>query len=488
MRSKGQTSGGSLAVVEVGDQQLKLVEMRGSGAKMKISRLHVQPYEKITGSLVRDFSAVFKKFGLTKCRVIASLPRQAVNVRLLEVPSTDPDEISDMVELQIGKQTPYSRDEIVADYRAIGSSREGYTKILLVIVQQGLMNQRFRMLEEAGLEVESMSVSSEGLLNWYRSIGTSAKAPRTTAVIDVDLGHSEFAVFADGELAFTRNISVGAGQLRDDPGKWHEKLAQEIGQSLEIYKGEAHGSASPERLVVTGSAAHADLKELHLMLAERSGLAVEAVSATQASAKDTGAANTREEAVRNASFASLIGIALAPESLEFHMVPETVDMRRKLKTKAKNLTSSGIMLMVVASLASVLSLGSLQGKVAYLTKLRREVADKSVKAQEVQKMQQTSRMITARLDNSRAPLTIVTEMRRLTPREVVWESLVIDAEKEEVTLKARATEYPILDKLRGSMDGSKVMPENIDVKDEKTAPDGKMVSFTLTATKVTEKE
>lgn len=488
MSTKRKTSGGSLVVVEVGDQQLKLVQAKGSGGSTKISRLHVQEFEKLTASLVNDFSALFKKFGLGKSRVIASLPRQAVNVRILEVPSTDPDEIADMVELQIGKQTPYSRDEIVAEHRTLGAGREGYTKILLVIVQRGLMNQRFRLLEEAGLEVESMSVSSEGLLNWYRSAGSSTKAPSTTAVADVDTSHTEFAVFAKGELVFTRNISVGASHLGDDPEKWQDKLAQEVGQSLEIYKGEAHGSPAPGQLLVTGAGAHARFKKLHGMLGDRSGLTVEAVSATHGFTKGAGAGNKGEDGVKNASFAALLGIASGPDSLEFHMVPETVDMRRRLKAKAKNLTSSGTLVMLVAALASVLSLGSLQKQVMYLTGLRSEVEEKSARAREVEKMQQTSRMIAARLDNSRAPLTIVTEMRRLTPREVVWESLVIDADKEEVTLKARATEYPILDKLRGSMDGSKVMPENVEVKDQKTDPDGKMISFTLVATESVEEK
>ena len=40
-------------------------------------------------------------------------------------------------------------------------------QVMLAIVQRSALRQRFSILEEAGLEVDGMSISSEGVLNWF---------------------------------------------------------------------------------------------------------------------------------------------------------------------------------------------------------------------------------------------------------------------------------------------------------------------------------
>ena len=66
-----------------------------------------------------------------------------------------------MVSLQVGKQTPYSRDEIIFTYKMIGVSTAGYTKVMLVIARRNLVNARVEVLQKAGIEVEKVTMSSE---------------------------------------------------------------------------------------------------------------------------------------------------------------------------------------------------------------------------------------------------------------------------------------------------------------------------------------
>jgi len=80
--------------------------------------------------------------------LIVILSRNQVTVRNLELPTTDPQEIKDIISIQAGKQTPFSKDEIIADFKTIGLSRQHYTKVLLAIVQKAIVNNFLNNLAE----------------------------------------------------------------------------------------------------------------------------------------------------------------------------------------------------------------------------------------------------------------------------------------------------------------------------------------------------
>ena len=216
-------SGKSVVVIEVGGRWLKMARVDFSRGGVKMSRLHTARHDGDLAVVPEMISQAAVKLKLSRETVISYLPRQVVSVRLLDLPSSDPQEVSDMVDLQIGKQTPYSRDEIVSGYRVIGSDGTGYTRVLLGIVQRSLVRQRFGLLEAAGLNVDRMSISSEGLVSWHaaNSVEPPAAPGEADVVIDLDSGHADFMVIEDGQLRFTRSILVGADELTQEAEEWH---------------------------------------------------------------------------------------------------------------------------------------------------------------------------------------------------------------------------------------------------------------------------
>ena len=106
-----------MIVVEIGSQWLKIAEMSPAKGGVSISKLHLEQFTSLGSPLSDAVKAAFRKLRISSREpVVACLPRQLVTTRILELPSTDPDEIADMVDLQIGKLTPYSQDEIMSEY------------------------------------------------------------------------------------------------------------------------------------------------------------------------------------------------------------------------------------------------------------------------------------------------------------------------------------------------------------------------------------
>ncbi|MBM4142724.1 MAG: hypothetical protein FJ225_03890 [Lentisphaerae bacterium] len=414
------SSSGSVVVVEISNDWLKIAQAVPQRGGVALAKLHLQRFETLDGSLAGAVSAAFDRLGIPRSGVVACLPRQVVNVRMLELPSTDPSEIADMVELQAGKQTPYSRDEIVSDYRIVGSRREGYSRIVLAIVQRSALRQRFSILEEAGLDVDTMSVSSEGLLNWLRAV---APAEGTRAVLDVDSYFSDLSVVSGGQLLFTRGILVGANQLVDDADRWSGKLVDEIRRSLDAFRGEAPGSPL-SGLIVTGAAAAVD--GLGARLGEALGMEVGTMDSLRVAARRPAEPALGEGDFRRVSLTALIGMALAPGRLQLNLVPDSVRMRKGLALKARSLATLGILLMsalVAASLLANVRIFMLRERLAGI---RREYARTAPAAAEVESMRQMVDLIRERQDKRLAAVAVLNAIHAGVPENVLLDQVSLE--------------------------------------------------------------
>ncbi|MEI6218223.1 MAG: pilus assembly protein PilM [bacterium] len=476
MRNRQLESAKCVTIAEAGSDRIKLIQVTRDSTGVCVTRLFVKKFDTVDDEFMRSLSAEVRKLRLGNAPVVACLPRQVVNVRLLEVPSTDPDEIAGMVELQVGKQTPYSRDEIVADYRTIGAGRDGHTRIMLIMVQQGIMRQRFRILEEAGLDVESMSVSSEGMLNWYRSIHPEKAGKGGTVLLDVDAGCSDLSIIVKGQLVFTKSILVGASQLLDEPDKWREKLAREVENSIEMYRGEAGGYASLDTILLSG--ASQGIEGLDVDLGNRLKLEAKSVDCMQNVRLAEGLPGMRDKSFRGLSFTPVIGMAMDPGSLEFALVPESVKMRRDLETKARRLTAMGIGVLAVGMLLSVLTIVLMHQKLGVVIDLRSRLKETEAKVAEVNRMSQTVETIMERLDSSRAPVNILLELCKVTPPLVMYDSIVFETEGVLV-LKGRAHSFPDVDMLRVKLETSSAMFPNVVSRLQRIDPRTGQVEFEL---------
>jgi hypothetical protein len=347
---------------------------------------------------------------------------------------------------------------------------------MLIMVQQGTMRQRFRILEEAGLDVESMSVSSEGMLNWYRSLQAGKAGKGGTVLLDVDAGYSDLAIVVRGQLVFTNSILVGARQLLEEPDKWKEKLAREVENVIDIYRGEGGGNAPLDIILLSG--ASASISGLDTALGDRLKIAAQSVDCMQKVRKAEGLPDMREDAYRGVSFTPLVGMAMDPEALEFCLVPESVRMRRDLETKARRLTAMGSTVLLLGVLLSLSAIILLHQKLGVVIDLRKQLKETEEKVTVVNRMSQTVGTIMERLNSTRAPVNILLELCKQTPPAVMYDSIVFESEVSLV-LKGRARSFPDVDLLRQNLELSDVVFPNVVSRVQRIDPRTGLVEFEL---------
>jgi len=418
-------------LLEVSADWIKLLEVTGDRhGGLTLTRVHIEAVDRET--VVSDSLAAALKNGFSRLPVHSCIPRQLVNVRLLELPSTEPAEIADMVELQVGRQTPYSLNEILSGYKTLGVIRQGtYTRVMLVIAQRSIIRERYYSIEAAGLSVARMTVSSEGVLNWFL-YRTRTEAPeKLVALLDVDSFFTHMIVVQHRKVVFTKSILWGAKQTSEGLDGFVQRVREAFQSCAEALRGEAI-----EAVTLSGAGIRIE------GLAEAVGQAI-SIPCTKADCLDDvkpgkGCGNVRDERYATASLTGLIGMALAPNLLDFDFVPDVVRLREQLVRRSKVWSAMAALLvtsMVCASLYGLLAVGYRLGE---RDRLKAEAGALEGPAVDVERMLEVIRATRERQDSRFLPERLLPVIHRSLPELVYLESLTIDAGRRQIAMSGTA--------------------------------------------------
>lgn len=425
-------------VVEIGNDWLKILEYSLSYRGGCVTRASFVKLVQIKEPVTEALAKAFKSLKLGKEGVIACIPRHLVTVRILEFPSVNAKEIKEMVTLQVGKQTPYSREEIIFAYRPIHSQREGYTKVMLVIARRNIVNARVEVLQKAGIEVEKVAVSSEGVYNWFSVAYASELKMNTEGIIliDVDSNYSDFIVMYKGQFYYTRNILIGANHLLEEEGKWKDKFIEEVNHSMELYHNEER-DIKLGQIFISGAAKN--VNGLSDDLNAQLNLPVTVTDSLNNIKIRNNIRIFRDDDCIFVSSSPLLGMSIKSKDLQLDLTSNELRIQKDMEQKRKQITLMGILAASVVMLLSLLLLINVYFKNTYLMQIKKEIAKIEKVADYVERMRRHIFLVESRLDAKRRSINVLHEVHKLTPREIYFTNINIE-EEEKAILQGRAKE------------------------------------------------
>lgn len=431
------------AAVEIGNDWLKISQKpRAKGGKAAY-QVRVLKLALIKDSVATAIDDIFKELRLNRHNVVAYIPRHLVTVRMLDVPATDPKEISDMINLQVEKQTPYSKEEIVSSHKIVEIGPSGYTKVMLVIAARNIINERTDTLIKAGLDVKNVAISSEGVFNWFNVAympGIKLENSQGIVLLDIDSNYSDFIVIRRGRMAFTRNIFIGANHLMENlhaesAQPWSEKFIEELKRSLERYQIE---DKSIKIMKIFLSGAGPNIKGLDLLLASSMGLPTTNTDQLKDIHMQNGAKPLLNEDFRAVSLTQLFGVPVTGKELQIDLTTDERKVQSLMEAKRKQLTVMGILIVSIVTMLSFLYLTNIYNKNAYLAKLKHMISRIGTQADDVEKMRTVISLVEKRLDSHGSAIEVINEIYAITPREIYLTDINID-EKQSIVLKGGGT-------------------------------------------------
>lgn len=467
--------------VEIGSDWIKVAKGRATLRGAGIERVRCM---KLTaGTSAADaLPRLLREVHAGNRNVVVCLPRHLVTVRFLKVPSTNPDEVAQMVSLQAGRQTPYSREEVVSAHRVTHADENGYAAVVLVIARRSIVAERLAALRQAGIRAAKVGFSSEGIWSWFRHARPAADDPHSrqpVAVLDIDTAFSDLIVFNQGRMAFTRSVLIGADHLDSDPKKWQPELIREVNESLDRYKNE-NPPDSVSTLYLSGSARA--IESVETALNESLHCATQHLDPFGKIPSRAALRKTVDTDLRDVSLTSLTGTVLQPEAMAIDLTPPEMHMEQTMEENRRLLTACGLLGIVIVTLASILVFAGIYERRQIVAQMEEQLGLVQPVAQDVTAMERRIHFLNQRRDARGTPLDILTEMHRLTPDSIQLTAMRIDA-KQKITLRGRGAARA---DVRAYIDALEISPlfrgvEQVGAIAQRTVGDTAFVEFAIDA-------
>ncbi len=423
-----------------------------------------------TGHPARTLRELLKGARARHAEVIGIVPREQVITRVVKLPSTQPAELAQMVQVYARGQLPYPGEQAVTDFYVLHQS-EGFSTLVVVACQREVLDRQIAVLQEAGISSSLFTVTSWGVLEWYRQLhkdGPASQPAQPCLVINVDDARTDLVLIADGRILSSRSIGQGA-QDWQVPGEAVELLILEVERSRVSVRKELPG-VEIRALLMTG---FGETGAWAQELARRLNLPVETVDA----------AHPFGTRIAPAALSPAVACGLATGGLGevVNISPQDVRAQVSHRRQMQELVVVSVLLVGVLTLgAAALALRVSQQRQVAAT-LQQALREREPIAKRLTEESRAAQMIGAILEDRRRLATVLSHVFQLTPSSVSFEAIVVERRNREVTLRGRTqSTQTVLDFAKQLEEISGIAKVLLNYSTRRATADGERIDFELT--------
>ena len=252
--------GGAVVGLNIGNETIKAVELRGKGLDIAVTALGsiATPPDCLSNgvilnpvSLASALRDLFAQSGIKTRNVISSVSGSgALVVRVLEVPRMSDTELVENMNTDLERYIPFPPNEVVKDFRPLrelpSDPDSPNMEVLLAAAQNEVIDQHLQVLRDAKIEPQAIDVEPLAAARaiFFDASKNNGSEPFVdynvaTAVVNIGATNTEISVLRGDILVFTRSVPVGGHSmtqaLADTLGlAWPdaEQLKIEMGDAL----------------------------------------------------------------------------------------------------------------------------------------------------------------------------------------------------------------------------------------------------------------
>lgn len=449
--------------IEFGENNLKIAVLKNVFNRKEVASLISKNTSGLPDADISAFiSSSLKNLNVRTPDVVNIIPASLVITKNIEIPSIDPKELKEIINLQAGRHTPYSREEIIVDYINIGTYKHNYSKILLVIVARSAVKKQFEILNKAGLKLQSVFFAPESTAYFIAKLCKVNTENAPVAVLHCGANTTDFLVVFRGKVIFVRSIPVGSGHIAEDREKFLGRFLEEIKKSMEAYSLE-NIEGNPSSVILSGGLE--ELKEL-LEAKLREYLRVGVTSIPYFNKFPVSGEVLRNSSeFKRESFLDLITCLLAHNELGVNLLPEEIRIKRSIEEKGRDLIHSSVLILTGVIFIVIILIANIYFKSAYLTRIQTKYVPLIQKARELERDFTEVNLVKKYLINRGYSLEALIKLYSLIPLEMELNDIKYD-EQDKFSLRGSAQTMSDVFSLVDSMEKT----ENFsDVKTKYTA-------------------
>lgn len=419
---------------EINEQVFKLVSAKLQMPHAKFNDCLVKPVlavndEAISGMLgeaVRRNKIRTQRFSLC-------LSRNLATVRNLHLPSQNKNEVAQMIELNVSRIVPYKKEKIVFGYQLLGTDDMGYTKVILAILKDDVVERQMKIVEKSGLFIDRIILSTYAV--WQAVLQSQHSQINQTdfyLILDVDYNFTDFIIFSASNVLFTRSINVGADNIYGKNEQELTKLLGEVRQSLIMFYNEEINK-KPALVFLSGSKVINDWAE---SIGRELDMPVKVVGSCL---PDNCPIAQEGDAGSKSSLTAACELALRESSQCLSFVLPQIEIRKSLRENVRNLMIIGVSAVYIFMVICFIFIGAIHHNQRYLNRLKE--TNKKVIGELGGVWSDFNKIDMAKeyLSRRRLPLMALTTLQRVIPSGISISNIDINS-KGEVILRGQAAQ------------------------------------------------
>jgi type IV pilus assembly protein PilM len=218
--------------LDIGSDHVRMAQVRGTGAALQLTGYAMVgvPMGAVVEGEIVDVEAVaasvrelVRTSGLHPVNCAIGVSNQKVVVRLIDLPYMERSELQGAIQYQAQDYIPIPIEDAILDFQIIGdymtTTDEHMMEVLLVAAQRDMVQNSVRAVEEAGLKLQQIDVTSFAIVRALMGSSESVlpdeaeESGEAVGVIHISSGLTNIAVVEKGVPRFTRVSSLAGNQF-----------------------------------------------------------------------------------------------------------------------------------------------------------------------------------------------------------------------------------------------------------------------------------
>jgi len=439
-----------MIIFEISKNYVKALWGKNVLNEIQIKGVAVKPIESDSQEdLTKTISAIITdKLYKEYKPLVLSIPRNLVILRNVQFPAKDDKELQNILDLHLTQEVPYAREEIIHNFQILGKNKAGFISLLLSIIHRRTLVKIFSVFENLNFFPSNILLSTFGLMQFFQKNKALKAGTDSIACMDIGDEYTDFFVFKDKKLLFSKSINMNSMELEDE--EKISRLINELKQIMVVFQTEK--GVTPARMYISGMKSKSE--NIRRRIREMFEIPVEDVDPFDVFSSLKGVENITD-VLDKVSISGISGVATAPMSESFAFVLPEARMRKEAKEMAKNLFITGGVIIYLLVIAFLAFMSQIYGREIYLNKI----------SSETRSVEFSNRKTVEALDKLKALkgftkyedsfLFLYAELSKIMPRNITIDRLVF-SKKKDFSILGRAVDMGDIYKLVRRINDEKI--------------------------------
>ncbi len=201
--------------LDIGVSSCRMVELISRADGYEVLSFAVEPV--IAADVVKAIRSVMSKVSQPNVSPVTALRGKGTLIRFVDMPKMPLADLKRSFAFEVDKYFPFPKDQIFSDCCILDpQGADNKFPVLVAAAKKELVNERMKLLSEAGLQADFMTLNSIAVANVFHVLGalqspadTLAGGKKAVAILDIGEVVTNLTIFVDSRPKFNRDIFIG---------------------------------------------------------------------------------------------------------------------------------------------------------------------------------------------------------------------------------------------------------------------------------------